>query len=136
MMQDGYAVTDDPANDQDMRRSVRFAHGRIDDKSTVVLLIAQRDPGRGATRTTYQIYRLTRDSVGGQFVLLSQTELPRRYCNADAALTAASGLMLREVYRGPRSDRRVPRQLNRGSVCMIATRSAAPSSNAPYTCRG
>jgi hypothetical protein len=102
-MPEGYAVTDDPADDQDMRRSIRFAHGRIGDEDMVVLLIAQRDPGHGATRTTYQVYRLKRDAVEGRFVLLTQTELPRRYCNADAALTAASGLMLRESYRGPRT---------------------------------
>jgi hypothetical protein len=102
-MPDGDAVADDPADDTDMRRSVRFARGEIGGEDTVVLLIAQRDPGHGATRTTYQVYRLTRDPAGSRFVLLTQTKLPSLYCNADAALSAASGLALRESYRGSRT---------------------------------
>jgi hypothetical protein len=103
LMPDGHAIADDPADDQDMRRSVRFARGQLGGEDAVVLLIAQRDPGRGATRTTYRMYRLMHDPEGFRFVLLTEAQLPSRYCNADAALSVASGLMLRESYRGART---------------------------------
>ncbi len=103
LMPDGYSIVDDPADDQDMRRSVRFARGLLGGEDAIVLLIAQRDPGRGATRTTYRMYRLMHDPEGFRFVLLTEAQLPSRYCNADAALSAASGLMLRESYRGART---------------------------------
>jgi hypothetical protein len=112
-MPDGYSIADDPADDQDMRRSVRFARGLTDGEDAVVLLVAQRDPGRGPTRTTYQVYRLRRDPQGFRFALLFEAELPSHYCNADAALSVASGLMLRGSYRGPHTVDGCPSKLTR-----------------------
>ncbi len=103
LMPEGYSISDDPADDQDMRRSVRFARAELGGENAVVLLTTQRDPGRGATRTTYRMYRLMHDPKGFRFVLLTERPLPSHYCNADAALSVASGLKLRESYRGART---------------------------------
>lgn len=100
-MPGGLSVADDPADDQGMRRSVRFARGRMRGEDTILLLIAQREPGLGATSTTYQVRRLARDPGGWRFAPLAEARLPARYCNADAALSAASGLAPRASYRGP-----------------------------------
>ena len=99
-MPDGDAVADDPADDQNMRRSVRFARGQVNGENAVILLMAQRDPGDGAVRTTYRMYKLVHDPEGYRFGLMKEAVLPDSYCNADAALSAASGLPLRQSYRG------------------------------------
>lgn len=93
-------ITDDPADDEDMRRSVRFAQERTDGANTILLLVAQRESGDGATETTYQVFHLVRDAEGYRFTLLDEQRLPRGFCNADAALSVASGLALRKSYRG------------------------------------
>jgi hypothetical protein len=99
-MPDGDSVADEPRRDYDMTRSVRFARGRIDGKPATLLLIAQRQPGSGPTATVYQVFRLARDASGFRFAVLSQRTLPSGFCNADMALSAASGLKLRVSYRG------------------------------------
>ena len=107
-MPDGYAAVDDPAGDRDMRRSVRFAKGRVNGQDSLLLLTATREPGAGSTPTVYRVYRLSRDQTGYRFDPVAQELLPDRYCNADVALSAASGLPLRASYRGLRTPSGCP----------------------------
>jgi hypothetical protein len=99
-MPGGDSISDDPQNDSDMARSVRFASGRVDGEPATLLLLATRGPGRAATATTYQVYRLDPMADGFGFALVSERALPRPFCNADMALSVASGLPLRVSYRG------------------------------------
>lgn len=101
IMPDGDQVLgDDPADDTYMRRSIRFARGEIDGEDAVLLLMAERDPGRKATPTMFRVYRLVGDGTQYRFLLISERALPFATCNADAALSRASGLPLRPSYRG------------------------------------
>jgi hypothetical protein len=94
---DGSELVDDPAGDLDMRRSVRFARGQVDGADALLLLIATRGPD-GAT--DYRGFRLVADRAGYRFTPLLEQRLASHYCNADVALSAASGLPLRASYRG------------------------------------
>ena len=96
------SISDDPADDRNMRRSIRFAQQRQNNHANyLLLLVAEREPGPGATTTSYSVYYLTRGDDSYKFLPLIQRQLPTKYCNADAALTVASGLPSRESYRGP-----------------------------------
>ena len=100
-MPGGNSISDEPLHDYDMQRSVRFALGRVDGKPATLLLLATRGAGEGATTTTYQVFRLEQMAGGLGFALVTQRTLPRPFCNADMALSVASGLPLRISYRGP-----------------------------------
>ncbi len=102
-MPDGTAITDDPGDDYDMLRSVRFARGRVNGEEATLLLVGSRQAGSGPTDTAYQVFRLVQRATGYQFELLSEQRLPNGFCNADMALSVASGLPLRNSYRGPRT---------------------------------
>ncbi len=107
-MTDGTAITDDPGNDRDMLRSVRFARGQVDGADVLLLLIASRQPGEGPTPTVYRVFGLRAEGGGFQFVPLLATRLPMGFCNADMALSVASGLPLRASYRGLRTTNGCP----------------------------
>jgi len=99
-------ITDDPGQGHDVIRSVRFARGRVDGETATLLLIATRAAidQTGPSNTLYEVYRLMQIGGKDQFRQISQQLLPDRYCNADVALTVASGLPLRSSYRGPRGS--------------------------------
>jgi len=105
--QDGLAfdftITDIPNRGDDMLRAVRFARGKVDGQDAGLLLIATRNEGDGPTSVVYDVYRLMKVAGLDVFQQISSRRLPGRYCNADMALTVASGLPLRTSYRGPRS---------------------------------
>jgi hypothetical protein len=96
-MPDGDELIDDPAGDVDMRRSVRFARGQVGGADALLLLTATREPDG---QTDYRVYRLVPDQGGYLFAPLLGQRLVLHYCNADVALSAASGLPLRASYRG------------------------------------
>lgn len=109
LLQDGNSsqdvtITDDPNRGDDMLRSIRFARGKVDGENATLLLTATRaDNGNArASSTTYEVYRLMQ--IGGRdgFKRIASRLLPDWYCNADMALSVASGLPLRSSYRGPR----------------------------------
>ncbi len=104
----GGTVTDDPGNDRDMRRSVRFARGQVDGANAILLLIADREPGGGPTPTWYHVYRLVQQGSHHWFAPLATERLPTGFCNADMALSIASGLPLRASYRGPHTANGCP----------------------------
>ncbi len=104
----GDAITDDPGNDRDMRRSVRFARGQVDGANTTLLLIADRQPGGGPTPTRYRVYQLVRQGGRDWFAPLENEPMLASFCNADMALSIASGLPLRASYRGPRTANGCP----------------------------
>jgi hypothetical protein len=93
-------ITDIPNHDHDMIRSVRFAFGKVDGLNSSLMLLANRDD----TDTTYEVYRLQHVDEWDVFTRIEQKQLPERYCNADLALSVASGLPLRESYKGVRDS--------------------------------
>lgn len=98
-------IADEPLHGDDMLRSVRFARGNLDGQPATLLLIVTRDEGqdRSATDATYDIYRLAQNNGRDIFQRIVHRRLPDRTCNADMALSIASGLPLRSSYRGPRN---------------------------------
>ena len=96
-MPDGDELVDDPAGDLDMRRSVRFARGQVNGADALLLLTATREPDG---QTVYRVHLLVLNETGYQFAPLLEQKLASHYCNADIALSAASGLPLRASYRG------------------------------------
>ncbi len=107
---DGSPIADDPHNGGDVLSSVRFARGMVDGAEASLLLRAARRPsGAGPsvpTAAVFEMYQLVPRSVGAEtrdeFVPILRRELRFRFCNADLALSVASGLPLRSSYRGPR----------------------------------
>lgn len=101
---EGIEITDDPQNDYDMLRSVRFARGKVDGQDAALLLIASRPDGSGAAPSAvlYDVFRLVEDDDRYVFKRIRHRLLPVRSCNADMALSVVSGLPLRSSYRGPR----------------------------------
>ncbi len=101
---EGIEITDDPQNDYDMRRSVRFARGKVRGQDTILLLIASRPDGSGAepSGVQYDVYRLAEADGRTVFKRIRHRVLAVRSCNADMTLSEVSGLPLRSSYRGPR----------------------------------
>jgi hypothetical protein len=97
-------ITDDPNRGDDALRSVRFARGKIDGQNATLLLVTTRLNKGEATpsEATYEVYRLVQIEDRDVFERVSRRMLPGSYCNADMALSIASGLSLRSSYRGPR----------------------------------
>jgi hypothetical protein len=105
-------VSDDVGSGDDVLTSVRFATGNVDGQKAILLLVAARVAPAAKvvpTPTVFEVYRLLTDASGpnsrGLFELIERRMLPRRFCNADMALSEASGLALRPSYRGPRDSR-------------------------------
>ncbi len=93
-----------------MLTSVRFARGDVDGQKAILLLRAARlSPAAKVvpTPTVFEIYRLVSSEAGSSphsaFKRIERRTLARRFCNADMALSEASGLPLRLSYRGPRN---------------------------------
>lgn len=97
-------IRDKPKGGEDVVRSVRFARGKLDGDDATFLLIATRNDrdGPGASDTAYEVFRLAQLDGRDVFERVSRRTLPVQYCNADMALTVASGLPLRTSYRGRR----------------------------------
>jgi hypothetical protein len=110
IMPDGSdSVWDNPGNDRDMPRSVRFARGLVNGTDATLLLSAARARGEGATSVTYRVFRLVQEDNRYRFIpVLTETLAP--FCNADMALSVASGLPLRRSYRGARTANGCPSQ--------------------------
>jgi hypothetical protein len=88
-----------------MIRSVRLASAKVQGEDTTVILVADR--GENPTmpsKTTIAIFRLVKVDLWYVFTPIQQLTLPQVYCNADAALSAATGLPLRDSYKGPRTS--------------------------------
>ena len=98
-------ISDEPRRGDDMLRSVRFARGTVNGEDATLLLAASRLEGEEAapSDTTYEVYRLVWKDGRDGFERIVRHALPDRYCNADMALSIASGLPLRSSYRGPRA---------------------------------
>ncbi len=98
-------ISDEPHRGDDMLRSVRFARGNVNGEDATLLLAASRleDAEAAPSDTTYEVYRLARKDGREGFERIVRHALPDRYCNADMALSIASGLPLRSSYRGPRT---------------------------------
>jgi hypothetical protein len=105
----GDSIRDDPGNDRDMRSSVRFARGQVNGAVATLLLRATRTPGEGATQAVYQVFRLIQEDNHYRFAPVL-TERLAPFCNADMALSTASGLPLRRSYRGPMTANGCPSQ--------------------------
>lgn len=104
-----FTIADDLHDGDDALTSVRFARGDVDGQPAILLLTANRAlPAAKVvpTATVFAVYRLVPGEPGlgspPEFQLLERRALEDRFCNADRALTAASGLPLRRSYRGPR----------------------------------
>ena len=99
----GNAITDDPHRGDDILRAVRFARGKVDDQDATLLLVVSRSESMDSTPTeaVYEVYRLVESDGRDGFLRIVRRALPGRYCNADMALSVASGLPLRTSYRGP-----------------------------------
>jgi hypothetical protein len=102
-------IADDPHDGDDVLAAVRFARGDVDGQQAILLLRATRlSPAAKVvpTPTVFEIDRLVPgDSGSGSqpaFERVERRTLARRFCNADMALSVASGLPLRLSYRGPR----------------------------------
>lgn len=101
----GPEIVDNPNNDTDMLRSVRFARAEIAGQGTTLLITATR-PDDGPAKPSlvdYDVYSFSGTGAAPLFTLVAHHILPLPYCNADIALSAASGLALRSSYRGPRN---------------------------------
>jgi len=96
-------VTDDPDRGWTMK-SVRFAKGRMDGRDATLMLMAAREQDAGAqpSSVVYTVYRLASKGDRDAFEQVSSQRLAARFCNADMALSVASGLPVRGSYRGPR----------------------------------
>jgi hypothetical protein len=96
-------VTDDPDRGW-MLKSVRFARGKIDGRDATLMLVATR--GQAAENqpsdVVYRVYRLTSKGDRDIFEQVSSQRLTTKFCNADMALSVASGLPVRSSYRGAR----------------------------------
>jgi hypothetical protein len=104
-----FTIVDDLHDGDDALTSVRFARGDVDGQPAILLLTANRAlPAAKVvpTATVFAVYRLVPGEPGlgspPEFQLLERRALEDRFCNADRALSAASGLPLRQSYRGPR----------------------------------
>lgn len=100
----GSLIADDPHRGDDTLRSLRFAWAKVDGQDATLLLVATRQEREyaAASATTYEVYRLIQVDGRDGFAPVERRNLPGAYCNADMALTVASGLPLRTSYRGPR----------------------------------
>ena len=98
-------ISDEPHRGDDMLRSLRFARGKVNGENAALLLVASRveSEGNAPSDTTYEVYHLAQKDGQDGFERILRQLLPDRYCNADMALTVASGLPLRSSYRGPRT---------------------------------
>ena len=97
-------ISDEPHRGDDMFRSLRFARGKVNGQNATLLLIADRvDEESAPSATTYEVYHLVQEDGRDGFARIVRQVLPDPYCNADMALTVASGLPLRSSYRGPRT---------------------------------
>jgi hypothetical protein len=102
-------LADDPHEGDDVLSSIRFARADVDGQPEILVLTASRaSPAAKVvpTQTVFAIYRLVPGEPGSgspvTLELLERRTLADRFCNADRALSAASGLPLRQSYRGPR----------------------------------
>jgi hypothetical protein len=101
---DDGAITDVPGHDYDMVRSVRLASANVHGEDTTVILVADRgDNPTMPSKTKVEIFRLLKVDLWYVFTTIQRLTLPVPYCNADLALSAATGLPLRESYKGPRT---------------------------------
>lgn len=98
-------ISDEPHRGDDMFRSLRFARGKVNGENAALLLVASRVESEEPVPsvTTYEVHRLAQKNGQDGFERIVRRVLPERYCNADMALTVASGLPLRGSYRGPRT---------------------------------
>lgn len=101
-------ITDQPHTGEDMIRSVRFARGVHNGRSTLFALIASRqivDSVPEPATTTVKVYALMRnnDAAGTpyQFKSVRSLTASRSYCNADMALKTELGFPLARSYSGP-----------------------------------
>jgi hypothetical protein len=97
-------ITDDPGQGDNVIHAIRFARGMINGQHATLLLSAVRveDGNVRPSSTTYEVYRLVQNADRDVFERITSQSLSAPYCNADMALTIASGLPLRSSYRGPR----------------------------------
>ncbi len=109
LLQDGASassglIADDPHRGDDTLRSLRFARGKVEGQDATLLLIATRSKpdSSAASDAVYEVYRLVQIDGRDGFARIARHVLAGGYCNADMALSVASGLPLRSSYRGPR----------------------------------
>ena len=102
-------VRDDPHTVEDVVRSVRFAHGRIDGRVATLMLVATREGSVGdglpaPAPVTYQVFELARvaDCCGTPdvFRLVATEHSDRPYCNADRAVSQRFGIAPPAEYQG------------------------------------
>lgn len=101
-------ITDQPHTGEDMIRSVRFARGAHNGRSTLFALIANRQIVHSVpepAKTMVKVYALVRndDAAGTPYEFKSVRSLTasRSYCNADMALKTELGFPLARTYSGP-----------------------------------
>ncbi len=111
-------IADNLHEGDDVLVSIRFARGDVDGRNALLLLRAAREPPAAKvvpTPTVFEIYRLVPSEPGSDsrvaFELIERRTLARRFCNADMALSEASGLPLRQSYRGPRTANGCPESM-------------------------
>jgi hypothetical protein len=108
-------LRDEPHTGEDVVRSVRFAHGKVDGSPATLLITADRQITFGqetgysaATDVIVTVYRLdSHDGVGrtpDMFLPIREIHTKDHYCHADAALRKQFGLPLPESYEGPATD--------------------------------
>lgn len=109
-------ITDQPHTGEDMIRSVRFARGKSEGRSTLFVLVANRDIVDSApapAKTTIKVYALARnhDAAGAQYEFrpIRSMTASRSYCNADMALKTELGFSLAHSYNGPMTVDGCPR---------------------------
>lgn len=109
-------ITDQPHTGEDMIRSVRFARGAHNGRSTLFVLIANRQIVNSVpepAKTTVKVYALMRnDDAAGtpyEFRPVRSLTASRSYCNADMALKTELGFPLARTYSGPMTVDGCPR---------------------------
>ncbi|WP_324698991.1 hypothetical protein ACLIMP_09375 [Novosphingobium aerophilum] len=97
------SIIDAPDVGDDMIRSVRFARGNHEGRTTLYMLIASRDveksPYKAAT-THIQSFALVRNHEGFAFTPVLAFVPAAKYCHADAALLAELNFPLSPTYAG------------------------------------
>ena len=101
-------VNDAPHTGEDVIRAVRFVRGTVADRSAVLLLEVNRaweETPYNPAPTTYDVYVLQGNEGGvgrtqSYFRRILHRPMQGQYCHAEKALSAASGLPVRDGYEG------------------------------------